>query len=654
MLTSIRFHNFLSFVDLDLTNLAEGMYSIVGENGAGKSAILEGVLYALYGRVRTATVAGVITEGKDSMEVEIGMRLSDERNVTIVRGVKPSGAGYATLTVGDDAIANGGQVTAELETLLGIKGDHFMLTTFFGMRASDTILNVRPSERLETLQDIANVSIYKTFAAKASTRLSEVAEIVTAQNAIASALLEEEHSKVSKDSIKERKHEIAGLDERLESLVASRASLQSKIESAKVLIEELGQSKAQVRGFKDKLDSAQSGMTDCQHELQTARGNIKELQRQIAALNTTLTGIPADVEEQTDKYKKKLTKTSLIIRLKSLEDDDATDVCPLCAAELSKSTLAKWKDDVERLESQAHDLSMQLAKLQELAKTQSSAKAQLALASKSVEYEKTSIHELSMRLDRITMQINKLKTAGVQKENRVQQLTREVAAAQVLIDKDKQLTEDISNTRVRIAELRTECEQFQTFIQQAGDRRVRIRAAEARLISANKDKQAYTVLADVFGRYGIPFDLLITLRQQLAAQATAIYQDFDDGAIVVEPVEERGRPGIEIALQVSSGAKRTYDALSDGQRAIMYFAVRLALAQILADISVTPPDFLILDELTGHLSEGVRDKLTAMMAKHLSKHYSQIFVTSHTTLRDIFDHTISVTKAADMSIVQIL
>lgn len=654
MLTNIRFHNFLSFADLELPDLGVGLYSIVGENGAGKSAILEGVLYTLYGRVRTASIAGVVREGTDSMETSVSMSLPDGKQLVITRGVKPSGTGYATLLVDNNTVASGNQVTAELERILGIKADHFMLTTFFGMRASDTILNVRPSERLETLQDIANVSIYKKFASAAAAKLASVSEIVTAQNAIASALLEEERNKVSRESIKERKREIAKLELKIETLTAQRAGLQSKIEGAKILIEELGQSKAQVRGLNDRLASAQADMADCQHDLQNARSNVKELQQQIEQLSGVISSIPDDISLRADKYKKKLTKTSLIIKLKSLDDEESTDTCPLCSAVLSESTLAKWKGDVDKLQTQMAELSQQLAKLQQSAEIQVSSKAELSVAEKSIEYEKSSIHELATRADRITTQIGKIKSAIIQKETRVQQLLRSVESAQKLIDQDKQLGDSISATKVRVAELRAECTQFYTFIQQAGDRRVRIRSAEAKLIAATKEKQACTILTDIFGRYGIPYTLLTSLREQLAVQATLIYQDFDDGAILVEPTEERGKPGIEIALQVSSGAKRSYDALSDGQRTIMYFAVRLALAQILADISATPPDFLILDELTGHLSAGIRDRLTSMMTRVLSKHYTQVFVTSHTTLRDIFDKTIVVEKPADISLVHIV
>ena len=70
-------HNFFSFsdCDLDLSGVQHGVLSS-GPTGSGKSAMIDGVLWALFGRSRIKRADGYIKIGKEDCQVSVEFALS--------------------------------------------------------------------------------------------------------------------------------------------------------------------------------------------------------------------------------------------------------------------------------------------------------------------------------------------------------------------------------------------------------------------------------------------------------------------------------------------------------------------------------------------------------------------------------------------------
>src|SRR5438045_9770230 len=76
----LRLHNFMCYrgeATLDLSGIQ--LACLAGENGHGKSALLDGLTYALWGETRARREDDLITLGTDEMEVELEFMLGAER-----------------------------------------------------------------------------------------------------------------------------------------------------------------------------------------------------------------------------------------------------------------------------------------------------------------------------------------------------------------------------------------------------------------------------------------------------------------------------------------------------------------------------------------------------------------------------------------------
>src|SRR5919109_2046833 len=76
----LRLHNFMCYrgdATLDLSGIQ--LACLAGENGHGKSALLDALTYALWGEARARREEDLITLGSDEMEVELEFLLGSDR-----------------------------------------------------------------------------------------------------------------------------------------------------------------------------------------------------------------------------------------------------------------------------------------------------------------------------------------------------------------------------------------------------------------------------------------------------------------------------------------------------------------------------------------------------------------------------------------------
>ncbi|MGH2544642.1 MAG: AAA family ATPase, partial [Ardenticatenaceae bacterium] len=94
----IRLRNFMCYrgaeneVDFSPIHLA----CLTGDNGQGKSALLDAMTWALWGRARTNSADDLITHGESEMEVQFDFGLGEAR-YRVIRQRSSSGRGSSTL-----------------------------------------------------------------------------------------------------------------------------------------------------------------------------------------------------------------------------------------------------------------------------------------------------------------------------------------------------------------------------------------------------------------------------------------------------------------------------------------------------------------------------------------------------------------------------
>lgn len=138
MIKGFKLHGYLSHEDTLLTGIPKGIIQVLGENGSGKSSLVESVMYALYGRTRNDTSKAIMGVGQTAV-------IYDDH--VFYRGK------LVKVQKGSEVVAKGSkQVKDYVEDLIGVDQFLFSQASYFGNGISDQIVSSAPTKRLELLQ----------------------------------------------------------------------------------------------------------------------------------------------------------------------------------------------------------------------------------------------------------------------------------------------------------------------------------------------------------------------------------------------------------------------------------------------------------------------------------------------------------------------
>ena len=198
-INKLKITNFLSVESIEIDFDSYGnLVRIVGENrdtnpyssnGAGKSSIIEAIVFALFGKtIRKTTEKSIIntfTKGKCSVELTVN------DNVVITRVKKPP---MLSLSVdGDNYTKSSIQETQKyLEQILNTNYTIFLASIVFGQENSTNFLSSSPEEKRAIIQSFLNLS--DVF--KYRTRIKSLKSKFNSDKRIASTLQGEATAKV--------------------------------------------------------------------------------------------------------------------------------------------------------------------------------------------------------------------------------------------------------------------------------------------------------------------------------------------------------------------------------------------------------------------------------------------------------------------------
>ncbi|PZO61352.1 MAG: ATP-binding cassette family protein [Phormidesmis priestleyi] len=162
--------------------------------------------------------------------------------------------------------------------------------------------------------------------------------------------------------------------------------------------------------------------------------------------------------------------------------------------------------------------------------------------------------------------------------------------------------------------------------------------------------QVYRSLAEAFGRNGIQALMIENLLPQLEAETNQILSRLSDHQLHVQFVTQRaGRRGkklidtLDILIADIKGT-RPYETYSGGETFRVNFAIRLAIARLLAMRSGTALQMLIVDEGFGTQDQAGCDRLIAAI-EAIAPDFACILTITHMPhFRDAFQTRIDVSK----------
>ncbi len=229
----LRLENFTCFRDVQEVDLSElRLFAIAGPTGAGKSSLLDAVVFALYGRIPRLGARKLdefISLGTTSASVTLEFELGSAR-YRVARRMRRSGQKTAILerVQGSEAvgIADGvRQVNDAVERLLGLGSEAFLQSVVLPQGEFARFLQSDPSERRKILQELLRLQVYEEMRRRSERRRGRLwGRLETLRER-----LDADYAEATPEALEQAEHEAVELREELESANENRGRVEVEL-----------------------------------------------------------------------------------------------------------------------------------------------------------------------------------------------------------------------------------------------------------------------------------------------------------------------------------------------------------------------------------------------------------------------------------------
>ena len=404
----LKWKNLLStgnyFTEVNLSNNSNTL--VVGENGSGKSTMLDALCFALFGKpfrsINKPQLVNSINNKDCIVEVEFD---TNNKAYRVVRGIKPNLFEIYCdgVLVNQDAASRDYQEYLE-KFILKLNYKSFTQIVILGSASFTPFMQLSASDRRAIIEDLLDIQIFSTMNSLVKDKLSN-----------------------NKDLVAEKKHEI--------DLATQKHDMQKKH------IEELKQNN------EDKVKEYESEIQVHSETISSLLGNVSTLTAEVDNLQLVV-----ESKIETEAKVKKITKIESQIESnlskfrKDISFFQNHDDCPTCrqtiAMEFKEEELTNLSNKVTECEHGLQQLEEKLTAEQD--KLNEIAEKQRELQKKQVEIAtcNTTINETNKMIARVRKLIDELKESKVVTTKEEQELKELKELLGTLQESLKQLIEE--------------------------------------------------------------------------------------------------------------------------------------------------------------------------------------------------------------------
>jgi DNA repair exonuclease SbcCD ATPase subunit len=349
----IRWKNFLStgnlFTELDLNT--HNTTLIVGENGAGKSTVLDALTFALFNKpfrkINKPQLANSITKKDTVVEVEFQVGTSGYK---VIRGINPAKFElYKDGNLLNQSAASKDYQDVLEKQILKINHKSFCQVVVLGSATFQPFMQLPAQARREVIEDLLDLQIFTSMNTLLKNKVTENSDEINKQQSdkrVAEAQLE---------MIKQ--HEIS-IQSNIEKQIEEK---QSKVDATKDLIdvstEEISQIVLEGKQLKQKLsdqDSIEGKLNKLEKFKIQLKSKISNAEKTISFFHdhdncpTCKQGIDHEFKEETIK-----TKSSQITEIEE----------GLVKLENERKKVLEQLDEYSKINNTLHDYNLQLSQL---------------------------------------------------------------------------------------------------------------------------------------------------------------------------------------------------------------------------------------------------------------------------------------------------
>jgi exonuclease SbcC len=693
----LELHNFLAYRDPEPLSF-EGIHvaCISGENGAGKSSLLDAITWALWGKARSASADDLIYQNMRETRVALEFEMGEARYLVIrQRSIeKKTALSLLELQVWDPASREWRGISEatmratqdRIDGLLHLDYDTFVNSAFLAQGRADEFTAKPPFQRTQILAAILGLDRWTLYEERAKEKIRQSRETIQrieerlaemerelARRTEYETLLQraEREAASSAKSLVELEADWAAIEQRRTARVELERHAEEAARREQAAERELKEARAELDALGARADAAaaekeaadlrarRAALAARQPELERNQAQIREL----TGMAGRLRGENDTLAPQTEPIKK---------RLETLETSTAPE-CPTCGQPLTpahrkrvmeelqreidsrrekfKTNAARLKDLAAEIDALQKDISALQAALQALpALERKLAEADAALTAASDAREK--IPAAQERASRWLKTLGEENAARKKIGDQLGEAGAGLADAEKVRDHldrarlDKRLADE------RVGGARQTLAALAEIDRQRGERRAEVEAARRGL-------SVFEELREAFGKRGVPTMVIETAVPEVEREANRLLGEMSGGRMRLRMETQRetktgdARDTLEIKISDELGT-RAYEMYSGGEAFRINFAIRIALSKLLARRAGARLRALFIDEGFGTQDAAGRERLISAI-QSVQNDFDRILVITHLDeLRDAFPARIEVTKTPGGSQVRVV
>ena len=290
-LKSLTLKGFLSHLSTSL-NFRDSSYVIIGDNASGKTSILRGIFFALFGIdvvIGRKNIQKLINRRTNNLEVRLSF-LHNGKEYEIRRTLSVKGRSFAEISCNGKKEAIGvSNVNSVVADELKIDMNVFKSTTYVPQGELVSFLEGDPKERREILNrlmgiDVINekAEIVKEFKKELSIRLSHLEGVLEGRDML-------------KESVFNLSKEKKGIEEEIKQLNAELMDLNEILNQNEELVKDYDSREKEFSNLSEKLSVYKDQLISLNNEIENLKERINEvesLKREIPLLKESLKQLP--------------------------------------------------------------------------------------------------------------------------------------------------------------------------------------------------------------------------------------------------------------------------------------------------------------------------------------------------------------------------
>jgi len=643
MITSIELGDFLAHSETKL-EFEKGVTIFVGENGAGKSSIIDGITFSLFGQHTRKSNKGLIKRGSNQGYSKIEFSINGKQYET-VRKIDSKGGLVATFSEitkeGRVEIAAGERkqfgesMTEQVEKTIGMDFEKLKIASIVQQGELNSIINAKPKEFKELLNaiigidklDVASESmkkVTKEFREKIKTDLGYDDTHID--------ILERDFEKYQQD-IKESEPEKNKLESEQQQIQDELKKLKKELETETPKIDKINQLELRKdelsRYAKDTMKGIQEKISENERKIRDCEGCFDVIEQKID-FETKIQKVEEALEDSSNKIQEMLSQIASLkekqILASKLQLKD--NKCPVC-----DSTVEKLNPFF-----QIEHVKEETIKLQENIKLKEKEREMYNQKKKEFvqKVQKTRDAEATLKAHSIN---TKEELIGIQKETQIQKKklplinNNDLKQISQIDEHTKLIFENILKLELEtkgfnekeFVNLKNTIEEKQTSLsqihQQIGGILEKIDKAEKQIdviqksiLELKKVKKYISKLdkvqTNIFSRDGAVATSLRSWALNSISVKASEYLSFLNTKIQRIALSEKARD-VSIACY-SKTEVLELESLSGGEKVSVALALRLGMASLLGSSNL---NLMILDEPTTHLDAERKKSLVRVLSQ---------------------------------------